>query len=638
MYNNVYQSWIDAGLAQRRLEPVWMDGDGNIVDTENKAVGLKVDVDLVHPDEVIAGDEVGCNTNAKDKDRNKQRKTISLKSWGKTVIDHSNFDAHFTLFPLRTLSGKVVQYAVIFAFDATKVPLRLVTGLDLWKFDELLKKVNDEERNNLIKMIRNVDEDEIKDETKEYVSSQMGNGGLFHQGPTCHFRGRAIPCFIACSPNGSMTGEILAKVFAALDSTGVYESTRNEGRKPCALVDGHGSRFTLPFLEYVTNPDHPWQATHVLPHGTAVCQLGDTAEENGTYKMEISNAFEELCRLKKKFRLSDVIRQEDILPIVNRAVQKAWGRPATLRRASARLGWYPLNRNILTFPSVVATRRMPEQQEDLSDTAILPVAPLQLDLPDHLADDPAAIELQDQANAMLAHPILLANPRAIETIHAYMQDHHHVFVRANALARQNGGIAAALKHAQTNLTSGSNHRNGSSSLGPEQLEKKRSEKARADAKEAGKQQRKTNKTGQLHMQCNEAIKKLTEANGGSSKLKIPHLKVLISWKKNKNDGPLKTKKDELIVQFNQVKDRRENPYPIVAPATVAAAAGHLNDAADGNNSDDSDDEPAPTVAAFARRPNIATDGNNSDSDSDDEVDTTHFKSIMDDFDPESESE
>jgi hypothetical protein len=61
------------------------------------------------------------------------------------------------------------------------------------------------------------------------------------------------------------------------------------------------------------------------------------------------------------------------------------------------------------------------------------------------------------------------------------------------------------------------------------------------------------------------------------------------------------------------------------------------DPADGNNGDDSVKELAPTVEAFARRSNIATDGD-SDSDSDDDVEPTRFKSIMDDFDPESESE
>jgi hypothetical protein len=125
--------------------------------------------------------------------------------------------------------------------------------------------------------------------------------------------------------------------------------------------------------------------------------LGDTEEENGTYKMEISNAFEEIHQLKNKFCLPPVIRQDNILPIINRAVQKAWGQPETLRRASARLGWYPLNKNILTFPTGIATRRtdkevataikaQEEQEEDVSATAVVPVA-LRIDLPAPLANN-----------------------------------------------------------------------------------------------------------------------------------------------------------------------------------------------------------------------------------------------------------
>jgi hypothetical protein len=76
--------------------------------------------------------------------------------------------------------------------------------------------VTDEQRNNLITMVSNEDKDEIQ----QYVSSQFGDGGLFHQGPTCHFRGQVIPSFITCSPNESMTGEILADALAALYSRG----------------------------------------------------------------------------------------------------------------------------------------------------------------------------------------------------------------------------------------------------------------------------------------------------------------------------------------------------------------------------------------------------------------------------------
>jgi hypothetical protein len=55
MYNDVYRLWIAAGVAKQLPEPVWMDGGGQIVKTENEAVRLMVDVDLLFPDEVIVG-------------------------------------------------------------------------------------------------------------------------------------------------------------------------------------------------------------------------------------------------------------------------------------------------------------------------------------------------------------------------------------------------------------------------------------------------------------------------------------------------------------------------------------------------------------------------------------------------------
>jgi hypothetical protein len=55
MYNDVYRLWIAAGVAKQLPEPVWMDGGGQIVKTENEAIGLMVDVDLLFPDKVIVG-------------------------------------------------------------------------------------------------------------------------------------------------------------------------------------------------------------------------------------------------------------------------------------------------------------------------------------------------------------------------------------------------------------------------------------------------------------------------------------------------------------------------------------------------------------------------------------------------------
>ena len=49
---------------------------------------------------------------------------------------------------------------------------------------------------------------------------------------------------------------ILIDILVILDHLKVFD--RVEGRKPCLLLDGHGSRFALDFLKYVIDPLHEW--------------------------------------------------------------------------------------------------------------------------------------------------------------------------------------------------------------------------------------------------------------------------------------------------------------------------------------------------------------------------------------------
>lgn len=146
----------------------------------------------------------------------------------------------------------------------------------------------------------------------------------------------------------------------------------------------------------------------------------------------------------------------------------------------------------------------------------------------------------------------------------------------------------------------------------EQLELKRAVKARAVQKETDKQQRKNDRADQLEKQCRDAVKALTTASNDPRKLNILQLKALILWKKNSNDGPLKTKKAELLVQFNQVKHRRENPYPVATASPPPAATVLL------------------TAARAASRGSEASDD---DDDSGDDENSPPMKTIIDDFDP-----
>jgi hypothetical protein len=75
---------------------------------------------------------------------------------------------------------------------------------------------------------------------------------------------------------------------------------RSYGVNPFLLLDGHGSRFELPFLEYITCKDHKWKVCIGVPYGTSYWQVGDSAEQNGCFKMALTKAKRNLVEKKRK--------------------------------------------------------------------------------------------------------------------------------------------------------------------------------------------------------------------------------------------------------------------------------------------------------------------------------------------------
>ena len=126
------------------------------------------------------------------------------------------------------------------------------------------------------------------EENLEFFRENYGDGKLFPGGPTCEYNGKTVPCMIRYSKGGGISPEILTDILRTLDTLGVFEKERQEGIKPFLLLDGHQSRFSIPFLEYITNPDHPWKVCIGVPYGTALWQVGDSIQQNGRYKMSSS--------------------------------------------------------------------------------------------------------------------------------------------------------------------------------------------------------------------------------------------------------------------------------------------------------------------------------------------------------------
>ena len=98
------------------------------------------------------------------------------------------------------------------------------------------------------------------------------------------------------SDSGGITPTILVAILIHLDDHGVTKRALGEP-PPYLIVDGHGSRLSIPFLRYTNNLDekgneleganHRWKVFIGLPNGTAYWQVADSSYINGSYKLKM---------------------------------------------------------------------------------------------------------------------------------------------------------------------------------------------------------------------------------------------------------------------------------------------------------------------------------------------------------------
>ena len=104
----------------------------------------------------------------------------------------------------------------------------------------------------------------------------FGEGKVFPGGLTCLFNGKSVPCFVRWSEKGGINSAILTDILREMDARGIFK--REDGRVPFLLLDGHGSRIELEFLQYVSDPEHKWVICIGVPYGTSLWQVGDSSE------------------------------------------------------------------------------------------------------------------------------------------------------------------------------------------------------------------------------------------------------------------------------------------------------------------------------------------------------------------------
>jgi hypothetical protein len=241
----------------------------------------------------------------------------------------STRDRHFTVLRLTAATGDPVLCVVIFASEKKDgVVANWSEGIDITV-------------------------EPVKDEHGEIVlgDENFGEGKYFPSGPTCNFRGKQIAYLPLASPSGGITGDLLVEILKWLDSNKVFERV-DGGPEPFLVLDGHESRLSPVFIDYITNPEHVWHVNLGIPHATSYWQVGDSSEQNGYFKTLLGNAKKDLVSFKIRHNLPLSLNSEDIIPLLNKAWYPSFANKITNRKAIAARGWCPLNRNLLLHKEI----------------------------------------------------------------------------------------------------------------------------------------------------------------------------------------------------------------------------------------------------------------------------------------------
>jgi hypothetical protein len=348
MYDDIEDEMIEAGVAIRLDEPVWMDDKGNRVE-ENQSKGFKVKTRLTRADMCLVMDEVGCNLSMM-KDGHAGGQKFVVGKGNEAKLKGTKKDKHFTCLGLTLLSGDPLMCVVL--IDGQKEDLLVRTGIDpqCSSFNNNVSDINDE---------------------YEYFKNNIGIGKQYPGGPSCFYNNTEVPCMVEFVSGGGMTGKILTKIFKTLDTLSIFSKEREEGIRPFVLLDGHSSRFDVEFLRYINDPTHMWSVCIGVPYGTSLWQVGDSVQQNGVFKIRLTVIKQKLIELRCEKQMSIELLPFDIIPMINYAWMGSFKLKNNNLKAIFERGWNPLNRMLLLHPSLRNDMTEKDRAEEI-DTGLFP--------------------------------------------------------------------------------------------------------------------------------------------------------------------------------------------------------------------------------------------------------------------------
>ena len=100
-----------------------------------------------------------------------------------------------------------------------------------------------------------------------------------------------------------------------MDKLELFQMT--DSIKSFLLLDRYGGILDMPFLSYINNPKDHWVISFGIPYGTALWQIGDSEEQNDSFKIALKSENDEVLERKEGFDITDGVKDIDMIPIIN---------------------------------------------------------------------------------------------------------------------------------------------------------------------------------------------------------------------------------------------------------------------------------------------------------------------------------
>ena len=148
---------------------------------------------------------------------------------------------------------------------------------------------------------------------------------------------------------------------------------RNPSSSLTGAIRDYQSHLLTMSETYVRDIKHEWMICFGVPYGTNLWQVGDSKQQNGSYKMSMTKHKDEIVKRKlTKLWSKPQFKETDIIPAVNSSWNESFARVSSNQDAISKKGWNPWNRNLLLSEQIRMTMNEDDKQWEKNNIEISP--------------------------------------------------------------------------------------------------------------------------------------------------------------------------------------------------------------------------------------------------------------------------